>query len=132
MGGVGGHHPDPVPRDDPPVHHPDIGDHATVGVVDRVEDHCPGGCPAVPYWGRYLLDHHVEQLTDTLTGLGADPKYVLGLAAQNVRQLGGVAVRVGRRQIDLVEHRDDAEIFFQCQVQVRQRLRLDALRGVHQ
>jgi hypothetical protein len=38
--------------------------------------------------------------------------------------------RVGRRQVDLVEHRDDREVVLERQVEVRERLRLDALRGV--
>src|SRR6185437_10822916 len=132
VGGVGRHHPDAVARDDPPVHHPDVGDHAAVGVVHRVEDHRPGRCRAVAYRGGDLLDHHVEQLTHTLPGLRADPQHIIGLAAEDMRQLGSVAIRVGGGQIDLVEDRDDPEIFFQSQVQVGQRLRLDALRGVHQ
>jgi hypothetical protein len=49
-----------------------------------------------------------------------------------VRQLGGVAVRLGRRQVNLVEHRDDPQVLLQRQIQVRQRLRLDALCGIHQ
>ena len=44
----------------------------------------------------------------------------------------GVAVRVGGRQVDLVEHRDDRQVAVQRQVQVGQRLRLDALGGVDQ
>jgi hypothetical protein len=39
---------------------------------------------------------------------------------------------VGRRQVDLVEHRDDLEIVLHRQVQVGEGLRLDALRGVDQ
>jgi len=73
-----------------------------------------------------------RQLTHTLPGLRADPQHIIRLAAEDMRQLGSVAIRVGGGQIDLVEDRDDPEIFFQSQVQVGQRLRLDALRGVHQ
>jgi hypothetical protein len=47
-----------------------------------------------------------------------------------VRDLGGVPVGVRGGQIDLVEDRDDREVLLQRQVQVRQRLRLDALRRV--
>ena len=41
------------------------------------------------------------------------------------------AVRLGRRQIDFVDHRNDFEIVVQRQVGIGQRLRLHALRGVH-
>ena len=40
-------------------------------------------------------------------------------------------LRLGRRQIDLVDHRNDFQIVMQRQVRVRQRLRLHALRRVH-
>jgi hypothetical protein len=49
-----------------------------------------------------------------------------------VGDLGGVAVRVGCGQVDLVEHRDDVQIAVQRQIEVGQRLRLDALSGIHQ
>ncbi len=39
-------------------------------------------------------------------------------------------VRLRARQIDLVDDRDDLEVVLDGQVSVRQRLRLDALRGV--
>ena len=47
-------------------------------------------------------------------------------------KLGRVALRVGRRQVDLVEHRNDGEVVLHREVQVRERLRLDPLRSVHQ
>ena len=39
-------------------------------------------------------------------------------------------LRVGAREVDLVEDREDREIVVERQVDVRERLRLDALRGV--
>ncbi len=44
----------------------------------------------------------------------------------------GVAVGVRRGQVDLVQHRDDVQVAVQRQIEVRKRLRLDALRGVDQ
>ena len=40
-------------------------------------------------------------------------------------------VRIGRRQIDLVDHRDDGQVVLDGHVDVGQGLRLHALRGVH-
>ena len=74
----------------------------------------------------------VEQVGDALAGLPRHPQHVAGFAADDVGDLGGVAVRVGGRQVDLVQYRDDCEVAIQRQVQVGQRLRLDALRGVDQ
>ena len=40
--------------------------------------------------------------------------------------------RLRRRQVDLVEHRDDVQVVLEREVEVGERLRLDALRGVDQ
>ena len=126
----GGHHPDPLARGDPAVDDADVGDDAAVGVVDRVEDHRPGRGVGVALRRRDAGDDLVEQLLDAVAGLGADPQHVVGVAADDVGDLRGVPVRVRGGQVDLVEDRDDREVLLQRQVQVRQRLRLDALRGV--
>ena len=130
MGGARGHHLDPLARRDAPVDDPDVGDDAAVGVVDRVEDHRAGRGVGVADRRGHLADDLVEQLRHADAGLRAHPQHVAGVAADDVGDLGGVAVRVGGRQVDLVEDRDDREVLLQRQVEVRQRLRLDALRGV--
>ena len=74
----------------------------------------------------------VEQVGDTLTCLARYPQDVARLAADDVRDLAGVAVGVGGGQVDFVEHRNDVQVAVERQVQVGQRLRLDALGGVDQ
>ena len=74
----------------------------------------------------------VEQFRNAIARLARHPQHVFGFAADDVGDLGGVAVRVGGGQVDLVEHRDDVQIAVQRQIEVGQRLRLDALSGVHQ
>ncbi len=130
MGRPGGHHPHPLPRLQVPVDHPDVRDHAAVRVVHRVEDHRPGRRVRVAGRGRDVLDDAVEQVGDALPGLRTDPHDVRGIAAEDVRQLGRVLVRLGGRQVDLVEHRDDRQVVLEGHVEVGQRLRLDALGGV--
>ena len=109
---------------------PDVGDHAAVDVIDRVEDHRPRRRVGVADRRRDVAADQVEQLLDALAGLGADPQHVVGVAADDVRDLGGVQVGLRRRQVDLVQHRDDVQVVLERQVEVGQRLRLDALRGV--
>jgi hypothetical protein len=130
VGRAGRHHLDLVACGDPAVDHADVGDDAAVDVVDRVEDHRPGR--AVGGAGRRgdLIDDAVEQFGHADTGLAADPQDVVGLAADDVGDLRGVLLRLGGRQVDLVEHRDDREVVLQREVQVGERLRLDALGGV--
>ena len=132
VGGAGGHHLDPLARDDLAVDDAHVGDHAAVGVVDRVEDHRARRRVGVPRRRRHLAHHVVEQLGDAFAGLARYAQHVAGLAADDVGDLGGVAVRVGGRQVDLVQHRDDHEVAVQRQIQVGQRLRLDALGRVDQ
>ena len=50
--------------------------------------------------------------------------------AEKLRELGRGAVRVGLRKVDLVRDGDDLELVVEREVGVRERLRLDALRGV--
>ena len=74
----------------------------------------------------------VEQFGDALARLTRYAQDIAGLAADDVGDLAGVAVGVGGGQVDLVEHRNDVQAAVQRQVQVGQRLRLDALGGVDQ
>jgi hypothetical protein len=74
----------------------------------------------------------VQQLFDALAGLGGHPEDLAGVAADDPGEFGGIAVRLGGGQVDLVQHRDDLEVGVERHVQVGQRLRLDALGGVDQ
>jgi hypothetical protein len=80
--------------------------------------------------GRDEPDDLVQQVLDALAGLRRDAEHLGGVAADDAGQFGGIAVRLGRGQVDLVQHRDDLEVGVQRQVQVGQRLRLDTLGGV--
>ena len=132
VSGAGGHHQDALARSDLAVHHADVRHHAAVDVVDRVEDHRAGGRVGVALRGRHLTHHVVEQVGDALAGLAGHPQHVAGFAADDVGDLARVAVRIGGGQVDLVEHRNDVQVAVQRQVEIGQRLRLDALGGVHQ
>ena len=126
----GRHHGDLLARDDLAVHHADVGDHAAVGVVDGVEDHGSRRRIGVALRSRHQLDHLVEEFRDARTRLARHAQHVVGLAADDVRDLLGIAVGVGGGKVDLVQHRDDGQVLVHRQVQVCQRLRLDPLRGV--
>ena len=55
-----------------------------------------------------------------------------GVEADDVLDLALGFVRLRARQVDLVDDRDDLEVVLDREVGVGQRLRLDALRRVHQ
>ena len=63
-------------------------------------------------------------------GLGRDAEDVVRVVADQVGDLGGGAVGIGLRQVDLVHDRDDLEVVLDREVGVRERLRLDPLRRV--
>ncbi len=129
---LGREHQDALARREVPVDDADVGDDTAVDVVDAVEDHRAGRRVRVPDRRRHQAHDLVEQLADSLAGLGADPQHVIRVAADDVRELGGVLLRLGRRQVDLVEHRDDLQVVLEREVEVGQRLGLDPLRGVDQ
>ncbi len=132
VGGAGGHHPDALALVELAVDHTDVRDDAAVRVVDRVEDHRAGGGVLDADRGRHGGDDLVQQCLDAETGLRRDAQHVLGLAADQVRELLGELLRLGGRQVDLVQDGDDREVVLHRQVQVGEGLGLDALGGVHQ
>ena len=129
---AGRHHLDPVAVGELAVDHADVGDHAAVGVVDRVEDQRPRRGVGVAHRRRGLGDDLVEQVLDAHAGLRGDLEHVGGVAADDAGQLCGVLLGLGGGQVDLVEHRDDVQVGAEREVEVGQRLRLDPLRRVDQ
>ena len=129
---LGGHHQHPLALGEPAVDDPHVGDDAAVGVVDRVEDQRPGGRVRVAVRLRDQVDDGVEQFFHALAGLRGDLEHLARVAADDRGQLFRVALGLGGREVDLVQHRDDLEVGVDGQVEVGQRLRLDALRGVDQ
>ena len=69
-------------------------------------------------------------MADALPCLGRDPDYVAGGAAQDPGQLGSRPVRLGRRQVDLVDDGDDLEPGLDRHVGIGQGLSLDSLGGI--
>ena len=68
---------------------------------------------------------------DADAGLGRDRHGVGGIDADDVLDLLLDPLGLGGRQVDLVQHRHDLVAGLDGGVDVGQRLRLDALRGVH-
>ena len=132
MHGLGGHHQHALALAEVPVHDPQVGDNAAVGVVDRVEDHRSRRGVGVAVRRRDLLDDRVEQVLDALARLGGHPHDLGRVDADDRGDLARVPLGLRRGQVDLVQHRDDLQVSVERQVEVGERLRLDALRRVHQ
>ena len=117
---------------DGPFEHADDDHDAAIRVVPGVEDQRLERRVGITLRRRQALDDGLEDVLDAAAFLGAgedggraiEPDDLLDLAA---RLLG---LRAG--QVDLVDDRDDLEAVVDREVGVGQRLRLDALRGVHE
>src|ERR1019366_4977412 len=101
--------------------------HASVLVIGRVEDErSERRVRFAPRRGD-ALDHRPQQLGDPLAGLRRDPKDPRSIDAEDLLDLGCVAVGISGGQVDLVKGGDDLEVVVDRLVGVRERLCLDAL-----
>ncbi len=115
---------------EPAVYEAGQRDDAPVGVVVGVED--KGARLFLNgLRGRDAVHHGIEDVHDTLAGLGGDLQDVVLVHAQEFDELLGHRGHVGDGEVDLVEYGYDLQIVLHRQVQVRERLRLDALARVH-
>ncbi len=128
--GGAGHEQDPVLGLERSLHHPHQHHHADVVVEPGVDDQRLQGRVRIALRRRDPGNHGLEHVIDTLAGLGAHPDRVACVDADDVLDLGYDALGLRHRQVDLVEHRHDLDALLEGGVAIRDRLRLDALRGV--
>ena len=106
---------------------PDVDDHALVRVVMAVEDQALDGRVRVALRRRDARDDRLEDVDDAGAVLGARQDHLLARDREDVLELVHDRVGVRRGQVDLVEDRDEGEVLLQREVDVGERLRLDAL-----
>ncbi len=128
--GAAGHHADHVVVVERPLGQAHVADDTLVRVVVRVEDEPLERQLRVPLRGRDPVDDGLEDLGDTRPFLRGGEDDLLTRDREDALQLLHDDLGLGRRKIDLVDDRDDRETFAQGEVDVGQRLRLDALRSV--
>ncbi len=124
------HQLDLHPRRDDAVEDTRQDDDAAVGVVPRVEDQRFERRVRIALRRRQPVDDRLEDLVDAGALFRARQNRLARIEPDDVFDLALGFVRLRARQIDLVDDRDDLEVVLDRQVGVRQRLRLDALRGV--
>ena len=129
--GAGLHHLDLHAGTEGAFHDADVVDDAAVGVVHRVENKGLERLAAVTRGGGNLVDDLVEHLLHVEARLCRNAGNLLGVVAQEVAHEFGDMVGLCARQVHLVEYRDDGQVVFDGEVEVRKRLRLDALTRVH-
>ena len=121
------HEPDRLAVADRSLREADVDDHALVGVVVAVEDQALQRSLGVALRRRDPRDDRLEDLGDTRPVLRRGEDDLLARDRQDVLELIDDRGRVGRGQVDLVEDRDQGEVLAHGEMDVRQRLRLDAL-----
>ena len=77
------------------------------------------------------MDDGFQNVGDAEAGLGRDQHGLRGVDADHFLDLFLDPVRLGGRQVDLVEDGDDLVVVVDRLVDVGERLRFDALRGIH-
>ena len=132
MNRAGRHHLDLLASADASVNNTHVGHDTAVGVVDRVKDHRARRRISVADRSGHGLDYALQDFLHPKTGLRGGEQHVGGIAADDARKLSGVLLGLRRREIDLVEYRNDHEVVLKSQVQVGKRLGLNALRSIDQ
>ena len=84
----------------------------------------------VAFRGRDAGDDRLEDVVDAGAVLGAGEDDLFARDRQDVLELVHDRLGVGRWQVDLVQDGDEGQVLLQRQVDVGERLGLDALRGV--
>ncbi len=107
-------------------------DHAEIGVVIGVhQGSLQRRVDFAGLWRRQALDNGFQRFRNAETGLGRRLDGVRGIKSDHVLDLGFHALDVSSWQIDLVQNRHDLMVLVDGLIDVCQRLRLDALGGVH-
>ena len=88
------------------------------------------GAAASPLGGGRRVHDRLQHFRHVQSGLGRDQDGVGGVEPDHVLDLLLDLVGLGRRQVDLVEHRHDLVIVVDRLIDIGERLRLDALGGV--
>src|SRR4029078_8716283 len=103
---------------------PYIDDHALVGVVVAVEDQTLDRRCWVALRRRDPFDDRLEDVGYAGSVLRAREDHLSARDGQDVLELFDDRVGVGRREVDLVQDRDQGQVLAQREMHVRERLSL--------
>ena len=115
------------PRPEGALRQPDVDDDALVGVVVAIEDEALDGLGRIALGRRDAGDDGLEDVRYARAVLGAREDDLLARDRQHVLQLVHDRLGVRRREVDLVEDRDERETLAHGEMDVGECLRLDAL-----
>ena len=126
-----GPQPDLLALAQPAFQHARQNDHAAVGIEPGIENQRAQRRVRRALGRRNQMHHRFQHVVDADALLGAGQNRVAGVQADQLLDLLANPLRLGRRQIDLVDHRNNFQIVMQRQIRVGKRLRFHALRRVH-
>ena len=113
------------------VDHAHQNDDAQIRVIPRIDQHRLQRRIHVALGRRHLLHDRFQDLGNADPRLGGGQHRLRRVEADHVLNLLLHLFRLGGRQVDLVDDRHDLVIMLDRLVHIGQRLRLDALCGVH-
>ena len=128
---AGGHETDLVLGLQDAVDHAHQHDHADIVVEPGIDDQRLERRRLVAARRGDPVHHDFEDVLDADAGLGRGAHRIAGVDADDVLDFLGDAVRVGGRQVYLVQHRHHFHAQVDGGVAVGHRLCLHALRGIH-
>ena len=126
-----GHHANPHSAFQHAIDDPHVGDDPQIGVEVTVEDERLQRLIRVSRRRRNVLNHTLQDVGDAPAFLGAGQHALGNVDGQRLVHLLHDPVRVRRREVDLVDDRQDGQIVIHGQAHVGQGLSLDPLGGVH-
>ena len=110
MSCAGRHHSHAFTSGEHAVDDSDVGDDASIRVVDRVEDHRARRPLGIARRRGDLTNNLVEEVGNTLTGLTGDAQNIIWFHANELSDFLCVFFGLCARKIDLVQDRDDGQI----------------------
>ena len=113
------------------VHHAHQNDDTAVAVEPGIENQRAQGQIGRAFGRRHQHDDGFQDVVNADSLFGAGQHGIARIQADDGFDLLANPLRLGRREIDLVDDRNDFQVVVQGQVRVGQRLRFHALGGVH-
>ncbi len=109
MAATPGHQADLVLGTQAAIDHPDQHHHANIVVEPGIDDQGLERRIRIPFGRRNPGDDRFQDVIHALPGLGAGKHRVCGIDADHILDFLTGSIRVGGRQIDLVEYRNDLD-----------------------
>ena len=129
--GVRAHHLDLLALFQHAVEHAHEHDDAEIGVIPAVDEARLERRRLVALWRRQARDDGLQHVLDADAGLGRNQHRLRSVEPDHILDLLLYAVRLGGGKVDLVEHGHDFMPRVERLIDIGERLRLDALAGVH-